>query len=95
MKRLLLFLALFAVAILVLRRWAGALASAAGRRTDGAPHGDPRRGATEMVRDKVCNMFLPKDRALSLESSGEVLYFCSEACRSRHLSTASRQSGAA
>jgi YHS domain-containing protein len=44
----------------------------------------PRSGS-EMVRDRVCNTFLPRDRALSVQHHGVTHYFCSEACRSRYL----------
>jgi YHS domain-containing protein len=38
-----------------------------------------------MVRDRVCNTFLPQSRALELEVGGERHYFCSESCRDRFL----------
>jgi YHS domain-containing protein len=38
-----------------------------------------------MVRDRVCNTFLPVDRALRAGRHGETHYFCSEACRTRFL----------
>jgi YHS domain-containing protein len=39
----------------------------------------------EMVRDRVCNTFLPRDRALIVEHDGTTHFFCSESCRSRYL----------
>jgi hypothetical protein len=44
-----------------------------------------------MVRDRVCNTFLPRSRALEASLGDETHFFCSEACRSRFL----RESGAA
>jgi len=44
----------------------------------------PRSG-DEMVRDRVCNTFLPRDRALIVEQDGATHYFCSETCRSSFL----------
>lgn len=44
----------------------------------------PRTGAasaSELVRDRVCNTFVPKTRALHAVVAGEVRYFCSAACR--------------
>lgn len=36
----------------------------------------------EMVRDRVCNTFLPLDRALTdHDESGQAVHFCSERCR--------------
>ncbi len=42
----------------------------------------------ELVRDRVCNTFLPKERALVAEVSGAREYFCSAACRARALAAA-------
>jgi uncharacterized protein len=38
-----------------------------------------------MVRDRVCNTFLPRSHALEVRVGGETHFFCSEACRSRFL----------
>jgi len=38
-----------------------------------------------MVRDKVCDTFLPRSRALVVHRDGEDWFFCSEACRSTFL----------
>ena len=38
-----------------------------------------------MVRDRVCNTFLPRSRALRLESGTQEHFFCSETCRDRFL----------
>ena len=45
----------------------------------------------KMVRDRVCNTFLPQNRALESRVGAETHYFCSENCRGRFL----RQAGAA
>lgn len=47
------------------------------------PAGDAAR---EMVRDQVCNTFLPRDRALTALVGGREAHFCSPACRDRALS---------
>ena len=54
----------------------------------GAPAAGPRLAARELVRDRVCNTFLPRERALAATVSGEVEYFCSAACRDLALSGA-------
>lgn len=89
MKRFLIAIILFGVAILILRRLAGLFAPASrepanGGRAAGVAEGIP------LVRDKVCNTFLPKHRALELAGRDQVLYFCSEDCRRRFLSDVSR-----
>jgi hypothetical protein len=46
--------------------------------------GAPRReAATEMVRDRVCDTFVPRARALMVIVDGREQYFCSPACRER------------
>lgn len=55
--------------------------------------GDPRRqGSVELVRDRVCNTFLPRERALRASVAGHEEFFCSAACRDRALSAFSRAS---
>jgi hypothetical protein len=39
----------------------------------------------ELVRDRVCNTFLPKDRALTATVRGREEHFCSAACRDQAL----------
>lgn len=60
---------------LALRLLAGFLRR--GRRT-GAPD-----SGVEMVRDRMCNTFLPRHRALRAVIAGREEHFCSEACRDR------------
>jgi hypothetical protein len=43
-------------------------------------------GSREMVRDQVCNTFLPRERALTALIGGQPAHFCSPACRDRALS---------
>ena len=43
------------------------------------------RGPETMVRDRVCETFLPRARALTVKRSGEVHFFCSTACRDAFL----------
>jgi len=82
-RRFLLIAALFAFAWLMLRRMFGTVSREAGSGRDGRP-GARRQGSTELVRDRVCNTFIPRTRALTLEEGGRTHYFCSEECRSRH-----------
>ena len=48
-----------------------------------APGRGPTRRDGEMVRDRVCNTFLPRAGALIERVDGETHYFCSEGCRMR------------
>ena len=46
--------------------------------------GAPRReAATDMVRDRVCDTFLPRARALVAVVNGREEHFCSAKCRDR------------
>jgi hypothetical protein len=58
-----------------------------------APRADRRgRGASvsdgAMVRDRVCNTFLPRSRAIVVREGGAEWFFCSERCRDAHLRAA-------
>ncbi len=46
----------------------------------------------DLVRDRICNTFLPRDRAVRAMVSGREEHFCSEACRDRALTAASQAS---
>ena len=43
----------------------------------------PEVSGTDLVRDRVCNTFLPRERALAGEVAGRIEHFCSVACRDR------------
>ncbi len=48
-----------------------------------APERAPTPRTGEMVRDRVCNTFLPRSSALVERVGGETHYFCSERCRTQ------------
>jgi hypothetical protein len=54
-----------------------------GLRDTAAP---PPAGGRDMVRDRICNTFLPREQALKALVHGEEMHFCSPACRDRALS---------
>jgi hypothetical protein len=60
----------------------------------GAPRGrrEPAREmvATDLVRDRVCDTFVPRSRALMAVVDGREQHFCSPACRERARELASR-----
>ena len=41
------------------------------------------RTATDLVRDRVCNTFVPRERALAAVVAGRTEHFCSARCRDR------------
>ena len=82
------FLLLF-LAALALFWWIGRMMKrlrgpAPAQRSQGR-RGEEEAGQGPMVRDRVCNTFLPRARALRLESGTEEHFFCSETCRDRFL----------
>lgn len=44
-----------------------------------------------MVKDEVCQTYLPQDEALSLNFQGKTYYFCSEKCRQKFLTEAKKE----
>ena len=44
-----------------------------------------------MVKDEVCNTYLPKDQAIKVIDQGQEHFFCSQECRTKYLE--SRQKG--
>ncbi len=50
----------------------------------------PLAPAQDLVRDRVCNTFVARDRAIKAMVSGHEEHFCSTACRDQALLTLSR-----
>ncbi|MBC7360951.1 MAG: YHS domain-containing protein [Candidatus Aminicenantes bacterium] len=40
-----------------------------------------------MVKDEICNTYIPEDEALKEVRNGQAHYFCSEECRKKFLSS--------
>jgi hypothetical protein len=53
------------------------------RSTPSAPR--PATSDRDLVRDRVCNTFLPRERAVRAMVAGREEFFCSEGCRERGL----------
>ena len=75
-RRILIAVMAIVLFVLVRRAWRGA----------GARPGGDARGASQLVRDRVCNTYIQERSAIRLETGGTVYWFCSQECRSRHLS---------
>jgi hypothetical protein len=52
----------------------------------------PQPPSPDLVRDRICNTFLPRERALRAMVGGRQEHFCSAACRDRALADAARAS---
>jgi hypothetical protein len=75
--------ALYLVRLLL--RWLASLGQPAAPRASGGGQGQI---AADLVRDRVCNTFVPRDRAVSAVVAGHEEHFCSIACRDRALAAA-------
>jgi YHS domain-containing protein len=53
-------------------------------RREAAPDEQPTVGSRRLVRDPVCGMHVAEERAIPLRAGGEVLHFCSAACRDQY-----------
>lgn len=67
----------------LVRGWSGVPAARQG------PSPEPRG---DLVRDRVCNTFVPRSRALAATVAGEAQHFCSVGCRDAALKAARRAS---
>ena len=91
MLRLIAYLLISVVLISVLRMVIGAATKAFGglfsspaqRRASAASTGAHKGG--ELKRDPVCGTYILPDTAVTKTVGGEVVYFCSPACRDKHL----------
>ena len=90
MIRLVVILLLAIVAITVLRMVVGAVAKGLGGLIDpasgnaGAKPAGPGRADGELKRDPVCGTFVSSGSAVTKKVGGEVVYFCSAACRDKY-----------
>jgi hypothetical protein len=52
----------------------------------GGPRSAPRRaGLDELVKDPVCETYIPRRKAISRGSGPDTRYFCSAACADKYL----------
>ena len=89
MVRLFVIVLRFLVALLVVRLVFRAVAALVRPRPSTAA---PPRPPAEMVRDRVCNTFLPRERAIRAVVAGREEHFCSPACHERARAAVSRAS---
>jgi uncharacterized protein len=82
--RLLAVLIRFLVALLLVRLGLRALSSWLSPRAAPGP-GQPTPPPEDLVRDRICNTFLPRSHALRAVVGGREEHFCSAACRDRAL----------
>ncbi len=61
-------------------------------RSSKRPQAGGESAGVDLVRDPVCNTFVPRDRAVQTMIAGRQEHFCSEACRDRARGAVSRAS---
>jgi YHS domain-containing protein len=64
------------------------LSNVMGGRKNPAPK-NSGQAPNQMVKDPVCGMYMDARLAVRLESKKEVVYFCSEKCRTKYLEVSS------
>lgn len=67
----------------VLRAVARLFGTGASRRTEATGRRPPLGPAEDLVRDRVCNTYVPRSRALVATIDGHEEHFCSPGCRDR------------
>jgi hypothetical protein len=80
-----LFLLLRILGVLLLLRVAGRFFAGLLQGLREAPSGRRVALQGDLVRDRVCNTFVPRDRALRALVAGREEHFCSTACRDQAL----------
>ena len=79
------FLALAALAFLLfLIVRASVHAFLAGLRGGGGPKVNRRAGLDELVKDPVCETYIPRRKAIARGSGPELRYFCSASCADKY-----------
>jgi YHS domain-containing protein len=85
--RFLIWLVALCLTIMLLRRvvaWTlRGIVNSLTRRED-APGQQHTAGSRRLVRDPVCGVHVAEERAIPLRSGGEVMHFCSAACRDQY-----------
>ena len=90
MLRLIAYLLISVVLISILRMVIGVVTKAVAaffsppRPADSSAATSGVRAGGELKRDPVCGTFIPVENAVKQTVGGEVVYFCSEACRDKH-----------
>jgi YHS domain-containing protein len=65
-------------------------ASTPQQNSDATAHEEPPGAARRLVRDPVCGMHVDEALAIPLREGGELLHFCSLACRDTYAGTAKK-----
>ncbi len=79
--RLLIFLIIGMVVYRAAKTWFGG----ATQRQVGRPGNLPQRADDALVQDPQCGVYLTRSDGIALNIDGQVLYFCSEACKEKYL----------
>lgn len=80
-----LLLLLRILGVLLLLRLAGRFVAGLLQGLREPPTARPQVRQGDLVRDRTCNTFLPRERALRAMVAGREEHFCSAACRDRAL----------
>ena len=84
LMRFLIWLLLLCLAIALLRRAAGWMLRGFVNSLTAEPNQQPTVGSRRLVRDPVCGVHVPEERSIPLDTGGEIVHFCSAACRDQY-----------
>jgi uncharacterized protein len=52
---------------------------------------NPGNGASRMVKDPMCGMYMDARLAIRMDSRKEAVYFCSEECKKKYMNKSSNE----
>ena len=85
-------LLIFAILGVVVYRVLKSVLGGSGTGRVDSSYGPPDQVDDVMVKDPVCGTYFPKRDAVTVNTSHDVLYFCSDKCRDRYLAQNSKGS---
>ena len=86
------FLVILLIVRLVLRAVVGFFAAPAGDRQQAQRPEAKGLEGVDMVKDRVCNTFIPRGQAIAARVGGDEEFFCSAGCRDKAVAALRRAS---
>jgi YHS domain-containing protein len=80
---------LFYIFIVLLFRWFFTSRKKTAKATETGA--SPGNGASRMVKDPMCGMYMDARLAIRMDSRKEAVYFCSEECKKKYMNKSSSE----
>ncbi len=84
-------LLIFAILGVVVYRLLKSVLGGSGTGRVNTQYGPPEQVDDVMVKDPVCGTYFPKRDGVTISTSQEMLYFCSDKCRDRYVAQQSER----